>query len=291
MKMRNNQSEKNGQNQSDPNTSQPINQEIEELLAAFALGATDRDESAAIQRLLATQPELAAELADYSELADKLLFAAPPVDVPTGLEGRIQAAIRTPVVDAHPKDIRTFREPAIPWWKRIQVPQWSLQLGMGLVVVLLLVLINGYWSRQVAILRQTQQALESELLLHKTTFSVIAMDDSERIMLTPTNPLEHFDADLIWGEGFETALLYVADFPSVEPGKTYQSWLLQGKEYISAGTLTISEFGAGTLIIQLAKPFDEYDGVTITIEPEGGSAQPTTQPIAQGFTKDSVSAQ
>ncbi|MFN8439173.1 MAG: anti-sigma factor [Caldilineaceae bacterium] len=288
--MRNNKSENNGQSQSNPNNSEPINPEIEELLAAFALGVTDSDEAATVQKLLATQPELAEELASYSDLADKLLYAAPPVDVPVGLEARLQSAIRNPAVTPKPASHSAPKGVGTPWWKRLQLPPWSLQLGTAFAMLLLLFLVNGYWSRQVADLRQTQQALESEIYLQKTTFSVIAMDDSERIVLTPSDQAEHFDADLIWGEGFETALLYVADFPQPPPGETYQCWLVSGEEYTDGGTLTVNEFGSSTLLIKLTKPFDEYERVVITLEPEGGSNHPTTEPIVQGATKDSIPA-
>lgn len=290
MKMVNNKSENSGRSQSNPTSNEPVNPEIEELLAAFALGATDADESAAVQKLLATQPELAQELADYSDLAEKLLYAAAPVDVPAGIEARLQSAIRNPALTPTPITLSLPKAAAIPWWKRLQLPQWSLQLGTAFAMLLLLILINGYWSRQVADLRQTQQRLESELLLQKTTFAVIAMDDSERIVLTPSDPTEHFDADLIWGEGFETALLYVADFPQPPPGETYQCWLVSGEEYTDGGTLTVNEFGSSTLLIKLTKPFDEYERVVITLEPEGGSNHPTTEPIVQGATKDSIPA-
>lgn len=288
--MVNNKSENSGRSQSNPTSNEPVNPEIEELLAAFALGATDADESAAVQKLLATQPELAQELADYSDLAEKLLYAAAPVDVPAGIEARLQSAIRNPALTPTPITLSLPKAAAIPWWKRLQLPQWSLQLGTAFAMLLLLILINGYWSRQVADLRQTQQRLESELLLQKTTFAVIAMDDSERIVLTPSDPTEHFDADLIWGEGFETALLYVTDLPLPQSGETYQCWLVKEKEYTNGGTLTLNGLGSGTLLIKLTKPFDTYDGVVVTLEPEGGSSQPTTEPIFQGATKDSVPA-
>lgn len=288
--MNENKSSSQGPSSSNQNGIEPDNQEVADLIPAFAFGATDGDEADLVRALLSKEPELAEEVAAYSKLKEQLLFAVPLAEPPATLTASLQAAIRTSPAAAVPENALPRSKRLFSWWHMPQIWQGSLTWGAVCTMLILLLLMNRYWSQQVATLRQTQDALEAELLMHQTAFSVIAMDDTERIVLKPTNAADHLDADLIWGEGFEVALLYVADFPDAGEGKTYQAWLVHEGRYTDAGTFAVNNFGTGTLFVRLAQTFDYYDHVQITIEPAGGSNQPTTSPIAEGATRDSVPA-
>ncbi len=74
-----------------------------------------------------------------------------------------------------------------------------------------------------------------------------------------------------------TATLY-ADSHTLPSGKTYQAWVIPpGGKPQSAGT-----FGAGRNSVDLGAKAAKGDTLAVTVEPSGGSAQPTTQPIAAG---------
>src|SRR5688572_19148666 len=57
----------------------PSREELFELAAAYALGATTPDETAAIEAALPTSPELAAEVASFREVAAEMAQLAPVV--------------------------------------------------------------------------------------------------------------------------------------------------------------------------------------------------------------------
>ena len=70
-------------------------------------------------------------------------------------------------------------------------------------------------------------------------------------------------------------------FASARPlpaGKTYEAWVIRGKVAVPAGLFQ----GGGTLKLELTKPAKPGDVIAITIEPAGGTKQPTTTPIANG---------
>lgn len=69
------------------------------------------------------------------------------------------------------------------------------------------------------------------------------------------------------------AVIMAKDLPSPGADKVYQMWMVSGDDKVSQGTLTDS----GTMVME---DLATADSVAVTIEPDGGSDQPTTEPIA-----------
>lgn len=267
-------------------------QKIDELIPAYAIGATDSEESVRLEEYLSESSSAAAELAEFSKMAAAMLFAVPLVEVPSAVESRLFDAINpetaTPTVESVAEGTKSTRqfvkksEPKLHWWEGIfaanRAPQWAF----ALTALALVLLLNAYWLHKVNQLQQTQLAMVDKLLQQETTLSVIAMDESQRTILPAVDQNMQSKADVIWGEGFEVALLYVEDFPQPDPGKVYQLWLIKDDKRTSGGLFTVNENGTGTLIVQLLQPLDFYDGMGITAEPEGGSEGPTSPPIVRG---------
>jgi anti-sigma-K factor RskA len=65
------------------------------------------------------------------------------------------------------------------------------------------------------------------------------------------------------------------ELPALDENHVYQLWSVHGEEMVSAAILTDPEVGAA-----MGMP-DEETQVAVTVEPAGGSEQPTTQPIVQ----------
>lgn len=65
------------------------------------------------------------------------------------------------------------------------------------------------------------------------------------------------------------------ELPALDEDHVYQLWSVHGEEMVSAAILTDPEAGAA-----MGMP-DEKTTVALTVEPAGGSEQPTTAPIVQ----------
>jgi len=74
------------------------------------------------------------------------------------------------------------------------------------------------------------------------------------------------------------ATLSVANLPPLPAGSTYQAWLMVDQALVSAGLFTVDERGVGTHRIT-DMPLDALEGVGVSMEPEGGSGQPTPDQI------------
>ena len=67
--------------------------DLRELLPLYALGALDADEAAAVERAVAADPALAAELASYRDAADRLVDLVPAVAPPPDVKARLLASV------------------------------------------------------------------------------------------------------------------------------------------------------------------------------------------------------
>jgi anti-sigma-K factor RskA len=76
----------------------------------------------------------------------------------------------------------------------------------------------------------------------------------------------------------ERAALLTAAMPALASGRTYQLWVVRPQAITSAGLGPAGTAGAGSWS-RLVDGVRPGDVVAISVEPDGGSAQPTTTPL------------
>lgn len=114
------------------------------------------------------------------------------------------------------------------------------------------------------------------------------LDDEPPLSLAATRVFEAQDAHTATVETTEGGQLTVAvsagrkemavdtrELPALDENHVYQVWSVHGDEMVSAAILSDPEIGAA-----MGMP-DEETQVALTVEPAGGSEQPTTEPIVQ----------
>lgn len=82
---------------------------------------------------------------------------------------------------------------------------------------------------------------------------------------------------LMYSRDQQAMLLQGSDLPTLPEDETYQLWMIDGSDIVSAGLL---EDSADAVIHEGTIPAGVAVG--LTIEPEGGSDQPSMEPIASG---------
>jgi anti-sigma-K factor RskA len=76
----------------------------------------------------------------------------------------------------------------------------------------------------------------------------------------------------------DRAVLAGGDLPALPPQRAYQLWVIRGSAVRSAGLGPAGSSAAGTWS-RLVDDVRPGDTVAVSVEPEGGSAQPTTSPV------------
>ncbi|WP_104089590.1 MULTISPECIES: anti-sigma factor domain-containing protein [unclassified Cryobacterium] len=101
-----------------------------------------------------------------------------------------------------------------------------------------------------------------------------AADDSQRAATTTANGQE---ATLVWSNKLGISAVLVDKLPVLPSDQDYQLWYINGDGAASAGTFDST--GDGTAWRVLDGTMHAGDQVGVTVEPNGGSDQPTTNPI------------
>jgi anti-sigma-K factor RskA len=84
-------------------------------------------------------------------------------------------------------------------------------------------------------------------------------------------------ASLVWSDSLAKSVVVVNGVPQLPNGKTYQLWYIRNGEATSAGTMTVAASGPTSQALEGS--IASGDTVAMTVEPSGGSKQPTTKPI------------
>jgi len=233
-----------------------------ENLPAYALGALDADEIRALETHLKGCQDCQAELADYQSVTAGLLESVPPQTPPPDLRRKLAAQLpsqraQTPTLFAN-------------FFTRFSLGE----AAVALVVVVLLGL-NIFSSVQIRDLRQQQAALTDRLSNEQVAIAMLAYPETQA--LTISADVQNLTGSMLVDEEKNTAVLVLWNLPELESGKTYQVWLIDADGNRISGGLFVPDTKDGytTATIWSPVPIGEFDGLGVTVEPEGGSAGPT----------------
>lgn len=228
------------------------------LSGAYAVDALDDLERAAFERHLAECPECRAEVASLREAA-AVLAETTAVEPPPALRDRVLAGIATtrplpPEVPA-PVALDSRRRPRRRLNLLVAAAAAVLAVGGGVVL----------WEQP------WQDTTHQQLSAIDT---VLTASDAKRTSLDFDGGAK---ATLVHSDTVGRAVLVTEKMPPPPAGKVYQLWLDQpGKGMVSAGLMPIREDQR----VLLAGDAATATGAGITVEPEGGSPEPTSAPIA-----------
>ncbi|MEZ4657474.1 MAG: anti-sigma factor [Caldilineaceae bacterium] len=271
--------------------------DVDSLIAAYAIGATDVEEAAWVQSQLSANPAAAQELAQYQVLADQLLHSAPAVEPPAALAQQLAAAIEAEAAGPSAQHAGALSRPMAGQNSRNQPgapprtwffgsrPRFALSRFQIAAVALLALLVV---SNIVSLTKiRSLQAVQEKLWRQISTEQLTQLSIAQVILATyPTTSFEvaadgGARAYVEWCPQTYTVLVEAGDFPVLSPDMTYQLWLIRDGQRTSGGLFTVNPWGNGTLVMQLDEPLDQYDAIGITPEPAGGSSGPTAPPVVR----------
>lgn len=231
--------------------------EAEALLGAHALGALSEGEARQVQAHLRECASCAAAFAEFEQIASGLLHAAAQVEPPARMRARLLAALEAER-DDRPRPAAIGRR---RWG-------WAGAVaGLALVALNLVQLVRGAdLQRQLQSMASQQRAGQAALALRSYPSSRVVEVQVQDIRGT-----------FVYDPGFPLAVLYIwgLDDPAVD--QAYQAWLISpAGERTDAGLLELpAEAGFASLVLRAPLPLQNYTGFGVTLEPAGGSPQPT----------------
>jgi len=232
---------------------------FEELKDAFVLGALPEEERREFEEYLAAHPERQAEIDELSTVAGLLALSPQEQDPPPRLRRNIMS-----VVEAEAQ-----RPAAGPWaWfagTRELLSVRNLALGAAALLVI------GLFSWNM-VLQGEVQDLQGQIENRQDS------PVSRMVALEGSGTAQRVQAEVMILEE-DRAVLMVEDMPPAPENRTYQVWVIKGDDPQPSVLFEPREELVAAVV---EDPLDEADAIAVTVEPEGGSPQPTTDPMLIG---------
>ena len=220
---------------------------VDELAAAYALGAVDADEERAVSAHLATCRNPHAEARGMVEGASLLPAALHPVAPSAGLRDRLMATVAATPQEHRPRPA-LVRAPdtapvSRPWWRASPLPSALAAVALALAIGL------GGWGL----------SLNAELAERDAALRAIASAE--------TAYAAQGEAGSGWLIKSGDEAIFVAEgLAELAAGTLYELWLIDADgSAVAAGTLTDTD---GVALVTLERPIDDAVTFALTVETE-----------------------
>ena len=256
---------------------------LHELAPAYALDALDELDRARFERALANSPELQAEVDAFRRaaagLGDGVVPVTPPPSVKAGLFARLDdvpqerageasAARPVPAVEGveTPPSSAAADAPAGGAVDELAARRGRRRLTVVLaaaaaaVVLIVGAVVGVNWAGPNGWGAQREMAQLAEA------------PDAEQV----TQQVDGTEVTLIWSAEEERSAVVAEGLPDVGADRTYELWYIDESGAVPAGTFDARGDEAWRI---LEGEFRPGVVVGITVEPAGGSPQPTTDPL------------
>lgn len=251
-----------------------MDKHIEELLPFYALNALSEEEHDLVEKYLAEHPEARQQVQEMNEAAASLPMGVAPVEPSGQIKNKLMARVTA--------DAQARTTAAAQTQPSRRVMRWdslfrTLSFAAAAIAIIWVVALNF----QVLRLRNEIASLNQALVAQSNSLNQVIErlpqsnpSGAITVSLKGTNVQPNAQGQLIADPASQSAVLVVTDLPPLEPGRTYQVWLIADAP-VSAGLLTVDAHGQGVLIITSTDSIGSFQSLGISVEPEGGSPQPT----------------
>ncbi len=222
---------------------------------AYALGALDAEQVAAFESHLETCASCRNELAAYRALSEGLLMAIPPKTPHASTRRQLQSKL--------PSSHRHLSR-RVGW----SLGQSALAFALGV-----LLLLNVVSLLQMRSFQQQQAQLSHQLQSEQTALALLSYPGIRTIPINANG----ITGTLLLDDDRNAIALFAWNLPQLPTNQTYQAWLIDSQEErVSLGvfrpdpSLPFTSFS-----IISSNNIANFVGIGVTVEPSGGSSQPT----------------
>jgi anti-sigma factor RsiW len=266
----------------------PADLHVLDDLPAYALGSLEEGEARQVAEHLAGCHTCRAELARYQEVADELVWAAPAASPPADLKPRLLERVRslpvyrTQAVEARggwpvtaPRDslagqgeVSERPAPGREYADRPErfSPGRLLRVGAIAGVALLFLALGSLLLRQIT----------------RNTAVLTGPLGMRAIALQNTGAAPGASGIVVVGPDGDNGVIVVDDLPPLDAAHEYQVWLTRDGETIPGPFFPVDESGYRGMRIEAPESLLTYAGVIVTVEPAGGSPEPTGEQVLTG---------
>lgn len=239
--------------------------ELKTMLASYAIGALPEDEMPLIRDHILTCDECMQEADAFAAAVPALALTVEPVELPAGFTDSVLSKIR----EQQPSEVKVRARRS-----------WSLfpRLAVGGLAIVAALLTGAFLDAR----GDAEQAQRELVALERTVerneevlSSLVRHDDGWRLegttgavgRMVPTQ---------------DGATFAAAGLPAPPEGHVYQLWLLRGAcgdDPCAPTSAGLFDVDSGLVVVDVDRSVRNFAGAAVTLEPTGGSEQPTTDPL------------
>jgi anti-sigma-K factor RskA len=244
--------------------------EVHDLVALYVVDALSDDESRHFEAHLAGCAECQQEVTEMREVTERLsrsVASEPPASlrssVLSGIAGMAQEPVAVErVVDTTAERPGSAVDNVVPLRPRLST---RLPLLVAAAAVLFALGFGG-WALQSRNDAQEAQSQQSELV------NLLAAGDVRTVSGSVTGG---GSGTVVLSRTRDQAVFVSTELPALPDDRVYELWTIKRTPQ-PAGTFTPSDSGA---LVTLPTAALSADQIAVTVEPKGGSEQPTSEPV------------
>lgn len=221
--------------------------QIHSLIAAYAIGAVPEEEIPAIRAHILTCDQCFGEAESYASSLAALTETVEPAPLSKDFADRV---LKEALGDREPSAARTR------WLPRLRP---AALRAVAAVAIVALLAVSASYVRSVDRGRDYQRVL-----------TALVRDPNALTLRGPGG------AEAIIASTNEGTVLAAVDLGEAPDGRVYQLWLMD--DGVPVPDITFDATDA-VVIVESTRSLEDFDGAAVTVEPEGGSELPTTNPV------------
>jgi anti-sigma-K factor RskA len=248
-----------------------MNQNIHELAEAYAVGALSDSEHAEYSAHLDSCEACRREVAELLDVTAAMAQSV-AADPPPGLRSSVLAAIaETPQESADPgrhaapdADADGEASNVVPIRR-----SWTTRVSslVAAAAVLAALAFGGLWW-------QSNQDADDAVAQTNELTTLLSADDVRTV--PGASQQDGHSGTIVMSRSEGKALFVASDLPDLPSDQVYEAWTIKDSKPVPAGTFTPDD--TSSIVALPAASFDA-EMMAITVEPQGGSDAPTTDPV------------
>jgi anti-sigma-K factor RskA len=271
-------------------------EDYKEMLAAYALGALEAEETRALEEHLRTCADCAAEVAQWSDATASLALSAQGVEPPAELRARILESVRSIPQNSGEKirgggEVESDRaqqvasnviQMPLDARRRPFVPLWFGAIAASIAIIALSTSLFVVWKRlnrmqeQMERERTTAENLARELSAEREMRELLTAPGVRMTELAGMGAAPTASAKLAVDPQTGHAMLFAYNLPPAPAGKAYQLWYISDlKNPVPGGVFDTDARGRAVLRDQVPEAGRSASVFAVTLEPAGGVRAPT----------------
>ncbi|PWU12144.1 MAG: hypothetical protein C5B51_01305 [Terriglobia bacterium] len=237
-------------------------EQLQDHYELYALGLADEPEGNEIRQHLDRGCEVCmAELKRARTLTAALGGSAAPAEPSSKLRRRILASVGV-------------EHARLRWWS----PFWGVIAVMSVFAAVYFSGRERDFAQQLAATRRQAQEQTIELTRLNEAFAILNGPDTTEASFGQGQPQP--PKGKVFVNPSQGVLLVASNLPPARTGKIYEMWIIpKGRMPVPAGLFQSLMDGTAMHVQRGAVDVSATDAVAVTLENEGGAAQPTSQPL------------